>query len=907
MEYERTGTCLTSRAENNRATRPLPCVRLPVLLAITFASISTAQTISVTISNIPSTATRLVAVADQAGVSSAVRTSVDIPAGTASKVMSIAVSSIGTYRLRAIAFVRGPALPLVLRSGKASVSVTGSSASASISLSGITASLDGSTTVSGVTGAPARIAVNLADAGDFLDQSYGHVWYSETAITQNLATVSTSSGAAATGGSGSYQFVNNLNLPPAVATLRYQIDLSSAAFSISSEQPVLVYPDAASAATITVRAAGSVSLAVNSVPTGATRLIAIADGGGLGGVVRASQDVSALVNATMTIGLPAGGPYRIRVVAFQSGPSMPAVMASAQTAVASVPSSGSVAASATLSRIAPALDPATPLVADQGSSPSIKVNVLDPGDFLETSAGFLFYSATTFAQNRIAPLYSQAAKTASGGGKYAFAGPIQMLASVMYYQLAVQPLDFANNLESPIYAWPNLPADTSPLRIGSAMLARPQLDTQSLSFTLSRSNPLKTVTVAGVMSDSSRSAFSLTIASANNWLSVSASGGTLPATLQITANAANLPPGSYQGVVSVFANGAAAAVSVTVMVGSRPLTDFRNTGRADLMLYNPANGDTYAAMSDGQGQFTYVYGPWSPAFSQVRTGFFTNDAYSDIVLYNRVNTFGYFGTGDGTGKVTFQSLFWGGGYDMVIIADLNGDGLSDIGIYRSYEGTFYTGLSNGDSSFRYKYHYVTIGYTHFVTADFNGDGRMDILFYRKSDGLCYVGISDTNGDFAYSQVSAAAGYDDLQTGDFDGDGRQDILLYNRATGMARIGLSTGNGFTQSILFWSPNFSAVRTLDFNGDGKADVALYNKVSMLGYMGAGKGDGTFNFGSLFWGPGMDWVDTLDLNGDGRTDVIIYNSSNGAAFTGLSTGNLEAPFTYTGLYWGLGKEIHH
>ncbi len=53
------------------------------------------------------------------------------------------------------------------------------------------------------------------------------------------------------------------------------------------------------------------------------------------------------------------------------------------------------------------------------------------------------------------------------------------------------------------------------------------------------------------------------------------------------------------------------------------------------------------------------------------------------------------------------------------------------------------------------------------------------------------------------------------------------------------------------------------------------------------------------------MTYVDTLDLNGDGRADVIIYNPTNGAAYTGLSTGNPANPFTYQYSYWGLNKQF--
>ncbi len=48
-----------------------------------------------------------------------------------------------------------------------------------------------------------------------------------------------------------------------------------------------------------------------------------------------------------------------------------------------------------------------------------------------------------------------------------------------------------------------------------------------------------------------------------------------------------------------------------------------------------------------------------------------------------------------------------------------------------------------------------------------------------------------------------------------------------------------------------------------------------------------------------------SMIYQGLSRDDVVIYNPTNGAAYTGLSTGNPAAPFTYQYSYWGNNKNV--
>ncbi len=339
--------------------------------------------------------------------------------------------------------------------------------------------------------------------------------------------------------------------------------------------------------------------------------------------------------------------------------------------------------------------------------------------------------------------------------------------------------------------------------------------------------------------------------------------------------------------------------------GSSTNEDFNGDGKSDVYLYDPIGGNGFAALSNGSGTFTYVNTPFTPGFDVVRYGSLNNDAFTDLIVYNSTTAIGYALLGTGTGTFNAISLFWGPGFKTVAAGDLNGDGYTDFVIYRPSDGTMYSAISNGDGTFHYQYTLVTIGFTNLQVADFNGDGKADVFFYRASDGVAFVGISNGTGGFTFSPVTVGGGYDFIETGDVNGDGKADLLFYSSSTGGAYIGTSTGSGFTFSPLVTSAGFTSVRMLDYNGDGFADIIFYNQNSTLGYLLIGNGAGTFTTSSLFWGAGMQLVEVGDLNGDGKPDVIFYDTTNAAAYTGLNTGNVSNPFTYTYSYWGTGRVV--
>src|ERR1035437_3061870 len=173
--------------------------------------------------------------------------------------------------------------------------------------------------------------------------------------------------------------------------------------------------------------AQQLNLSVGNIPPAATRLVAVVDGGSISGTLRGSQDISAGIgSSTFSMGVPSGGPYRIRVIAFTSGSTFPAVLRSGKTTGVSVSTSGSTSASVTLGDVTGAVDPSTPTSASAGAQVTIKINITDPGDFLAgVSSGRLWSSTSPLTQNTTG---AQTSGTLSslGNGVYQFAGAVNL-------------------------------------------------------------------------------------------------------------------------------------------------------------------------------------------------------------------------------------------------------------------------------------------------------------------------------------------------------------------------------------------------------------------------------------------------------------------------------------------------
>jgi uncharacterized protein (TIGR03437 family) len=113
-------------------------------------------------------------------------------------------------------------------------------------------------------------------------------------------------------------------------------------------------------------------------------------------------------------------------------------------------------------------------------------------------------------------------------------------------------------------------SDNSQLTIPVTMTVAPgaiSATPQNLNFNLNQgANATQAIQLAGAGSTS----FSATTGAA--WLAVSPSSGNIPATVNVTASAANLAPGLYAGTVTITGGGATLAINVGLTVSSNTLS-----------------------------------------------------------------------------------------------------------------------------------------------------------------------------------------------------------------------------------------------------------------------------------------------------------------------------------------------
>ncbi len=438
-------------------------------------SVSTGSAIAITALNIPPNATRVVAVVDGGGLVSPLRASQDVVGGAGSASQIAGVPAGGPYRVRVIAYRAGDSFPAVLASGKAlGITVTADApAPATVALGAVSGSLDPATPTAGKAGTTIRIKINITDPGDFLDGVHSaRISYSSSPFTGNLHG-SDAYGTLIQTGSGAYQFLTDFTLPASPGTIYYQFGEGSYPFAnaAGTEAPFLFWPNLESGTPlqqISVSNSASIMLTAANLPAAATRVVAVVDGGGLINPLRVSRDVaSGAASASMEIGVPPGGPYRVRAIAFRAGGSFPAVLASGKVLGISAGSNSTVAATLALGTISGGLDPSTPSAGQAGATVRIKINLVDPGDFLDgTPSGRISYWTSPFTANLYGP-YAYGTLTAAGSGTYQFSADFSLpaLPGTIYYQFGEGSSAFASGAgsETPFLIWPNVEAG-SPLQ-----------------------------------------------------------------------------------------------------------------------------------------------------------------------------------------------------------------------------------------------------------------------------------------------------------------------------------------------------------------------------------------------------------------------------------------------------------
>ncbi len=458
--------------------------------SLTLAS-QPASIISVAVSGLPALGNRLILVADGAALQRLVRVVKNYTPGQTATTMTIEVPAGGAYRIRVAAFTAGDIYPAILRTGKA----TGlqAPANAAVVLADPAFTLLAATPTTAPAGSTISLEATLVDSGDVVaGMPVASVRSREVAFTKNLDGTEWR-GVLEGLGSGSYRFSVPVTLPASAATTYYQFTANAYDFNDPSgnESPHFCWPNLQGGQAlkqIASAVSSSIRITFSGTPAAATRIIAVVDQGGLSEPARAAASFTAgTPPSSMTVGVPVGGPYRVRLIALRSGLSTPVILRSGKATGVNVPAGATESVAVALADYTVALDAATPTTGTAGSTVTIVANVADPG---ETASGAntsrLYGAPAAFTQNlSVAPVLGILEKNANGTMKLTAPGALPGSGGMLYYQVAYEALDFGdvNGVERPHFCWPNLEAAQALRQIVSN--ANPSLYTISGKVTLS--------------------------------------------------------------------------------------------------------------------------------------------------------------------------------------------------------------------------------------------------------------------------------------------------------------------------------------------------------------------------------------------------------------------------------------
>ena len=555
--------------------------------------------VSLTVTNIPATASAIAAGVDGAGLSTPLEASQNVALGSGSVTMSFGVPAGGPYRVRVIAATSTGYPNGILSTGLSSgVTVTaGAPTVASVRLDSVSASLDPSTPVSAAAGSVAQIKINISDPGEILTaREYGCYVFSATTPFTSNARASAKSGTLTKIGTGSYSCAVSMTLPTMGSRIYYQLYIDPSFSSLGLYLPNLDLHSPLWEMALTYPA--SVSLTVTNIPATASAIAAGVDGAGLSTPLEASQNVAlGSGSVTMSFGVPAGGPYRVRVIAATSTGYPNGILSTGLSSGVTVTAGAPTVASVRLDSVSASLDPSTPVSAAAGSVAQIKINISDPGEILTAReyGCYVFSAATPFTSNAGASAKS-GTLTKIGTGSYSCAVSMTLptMGSRIYYQLYIDP-----SFSSLGLYLPNLDLH-SPLWEMALTGGPPTMNVApSLLNFAYQGGGIVPQSQAITLSASSATAFTAAT-TGGNWLSVSPSSGTTPSSLSVSVNPVGLLAGTYTGTATITAPGASNSpqtVNVTLVITQPPALavapsslSFIGAGSQTLAISNTGGG-----------------------------------------------------------------------------------------------------------------------------------------------------------------------------------------------------------------------------------------------------------------------------------------------------------------------------
>ena len=342
-------------------------------------SLVAASTVNLTVSNIPSTATRLVVNVDGGSLTAASISAANISAGAPSALIPLGVPVGGPYRARVLAHDGSQQL---LRTGSATgiASGSGGSVPADVALADVSTTVASSTPSAAAYGSALAVSMDFIDTGLVFRTGDAQCWIDYGSAGEALT--SRHYGAITNTGGSQFKCSVPMTAPTTGTDLYYR--MSAYAFDLQYERitPIFTWP-AGTPQSIGLASGGTIRLEIGNCAS-VTRFVVSIDGGNLPRPLLIPVAPTAGTEYTSTtLSVPAGGPYRIRLAAHDAANR---VLCADKLAGITVGEGSSSTYSLGLGALNVALNPSTAFAAAPGSNVNLVFDLSERGEVLPVGA-----------------------------------------------------------------------------------------------------------------------------------------------------------------------------------------------------------------------------------------------------------------------------------------------------------------------------------------------------------------------------------------------------------------------------------------------------------------------------------------------------------------------------------------
>jgi len=152
-----------------------------------------------------------------------------------------------------------------------------------------------------------------------------------------------------------------------------------------------------------------------------------------------------MTSGSVTLGVPAGGPYRVRVIAVdpRTGGTFPLMNATGKVEGVTVTAGALSTAPVTLAQ--PTINITAPASVTPGQAVSITWTVTDPGASIDrpTLDGRVLYNTSSFSDLSGTQIYGTGTKVSATSYQFTASFTAPTTTGTLYYQIAVQTFDLS--------------------------------------------------------------------------------------------------------------------------------------------------------------------------------------------------------------------------------------------------------------------------------------------------------------------------------------------------------------------------------------------------------------------------------------------------------------------------------